>query len=108
MSLFSIPAAQVVAAAVEAALEAAEEAARAARGAAFDPEMWALDMTALELCRELAFGLDAAPDDVWHALCNVPPSLTCLLDSPEGWGVLANHVALHLGYGPIRYRPQVH
>lgn len=108
MSLFALsnPLEQEIAQAVADAVEAATEAASSLPP--FDPASWVLDMTALGLCREVSDELGEPLDEVWHILCNVPPNMVCLFDSPEGWGVVANHVALHLGHSPLSYRPVVH
>ena len=104
MSLFSISHryTQIVAEAVTAALCAAEAA------EAYDPDAWAQDMTALSLAKSMAEHLGVPLDVVWHSLCNVPPNLIGLLDTPEGWGVLSSHICATLGHEPARLVPAVH
>ncbi|MBV1691877.1 hypothetical protein KRR38_30485 [Novosphingobium sp. G106] len=52
---------------------------------------------AVALVREVAGLLDHPLDDVWWSLCNCPAWMSGLLDSPEGWGALANYMSSDLG-----------
>jgi hypothetical protein len=63
---------------------------------------------AIKLARDVAGLLDYPMDDVWWALCNVPVNMASLLDTPQGWSVLAAYLAGDLGMGTVDYLPSVH
>jgi hypothetical protein len=63
---------------------------------------------AITLARDVAGLLDYPMDDVWWALCNVPVNMAGLLDTPQGWAMLAAYLAGDLGMGTVDYLPQVH
>ena len=59
---------------------------------------------ASRLCAEIAVALDAPRGLVERALCT-SDNLLVLLETPEGWGTLARHVAAVLGLDPPDYQP---
>lgn len=46
--------------------------------------------------------------DVWQSLCHVPENMLALLDSPQGWSVVAGFVAHDCGHDLPDYAPTVH
>ena len=46
--------------------------------------------------------------DVWQSLCHVPKNMLTLLDSPQGWSVVAAFVGQDCGHSWPGYAPTVH
>lgn len=65
-------------------------------------------MHAQALCRQLACAASADVDDIFDALRFVPLNLLVLLESPQGWTVLASYLAADLDLPPSSYKPTVH
>lgn len=110
MSLFALDIVSPPSDDLRAAVAEAVAAAHAAAGeaATFDPEAWALDMTALGFCREVSLHDDVPIDQVWHYACNLTLDKVRWLDSPDGWAALATDFASWIGHEGSDYRPQVH
>lgn len=60
------------------------------------------------LAAEVAGALGADASEVFDALTCVPENMLALLDSPQGWAVLAQYIAGGLGLDSRDYAPTVH
>lgn len=68
----------------------------------------AMRASAVELSRQMAPALGVGAGEAFDRLCTVPDNMLGLLDSPEGWSVLAGFVATQLGKAAPHYTPVLH
>ena len=68
-------------------------------------EYWSRQVCAAVLIEDLADCYGVHGDLVWHCLCDIADPL--MLDSPEGWSLLASFVGTRLGVHST-YVPTVH
>lgn len=71
-------------------------------------EYWARRLSAFALIPDLAVALGVPAMQVEDALSTVPENKLCLLDSPQGWTVLAGFVAAEIGVRDTGYMPRLH
>ena len=76
--------------------------------AAYDFAMWAQSVAATVLAGEVAALTGVAPAEAHHCLLTVPDNMLMLLDSPQGWTVLAGFIAGDLGVAAPNYKPKIH
>lgn len=69
---------------------------------------WAREIVACQLIEDAAGHLGVASHDVWACLCSVPENLLSLLDTPQGWTMLAGFAAAELGVDAPDFMPAVH
>lgn len=63
---------------------------------------------ALALAQDAAKLLGVDLEETWCSLCNLPLNMVGLLDSPQGWSVLAGYIADDLDLPGRIYWPEVH
>lgn len=69
---------------------------------------FARQVAAIELASGVAQALGADWGDVWDEMTHVPDNMLALLESPQGWSVLASYVAESIGRALHSYSPTVH
>lgn len=63
---------------------------------------------AWELADQLAPLFSVEAGEVFDALCRVPEEMLSLLETPEGWAVLAGHIAPRFHLPVVTYHPTIH